>query len=200
MTENVVIVNCKVPSEAYQALTMLRQKPKRKEGFKISHGALVKKDAGELSLVDGFVAEDQESGGWTGGLVGLMAGPVGALAGYAAGKLIGNASDERKLEDVAALLEKAGEGLADGDTAVLLLAREKDETALEEALKELQITITRVEAGQIACEIEESEKLRKATERMQALYGENKQITDGNYDQSLAVRLPICRRWTPISF
>ena len=28
----------------------------------------------------------------------------------------------------------------------------------------------------------------KARERMQALYGENKQITDGNYDQSLAVK------------
>ena len=192
MTENVIIVNCKVPSEAYQALTMLRQKPECKGGFKISHGALVKKDSGELSLVDGFVADDAEGRGWTGGLigglVGLIAGPVGALAGYAAGKLIGNAADERNLENVAALLEKAGEGLTDGDTAVLLLAQEKDEAALEEALKELQITITRVEAGQIAYEIEASEKLRKATERMQALYGENKKITDGNYDQSLAAK------------
>ena len=156
------------------------------------HGALVKKDAGELSLADGFVAEEAEGRGWTGGLigglVGLMAGPVGALAGYAAGKLIGNAADKRNLEDAAALLEKAGEGLTDGDTAVLLLAQEKDEAALEEALKELQITITRVEAEQIAYEIEAGEKLRKATERMLALYGENKKITDGNYDQSLAVK------------
>ncbi len=191
MVENVVIVNCQVSSEAYQLLSMLRQKPSAK-GCKVTHAALVKKKAGELSLVDSFVTEDEESGGWTGGLigglVGLMAGPVGALAGYAAGKLIGNAADERKLEDVATLLEKAGESLNDGDTAVLLLAQEKDEATLDAALKEFQISMTRVEADQIAYEIEESEKLRKATERMQALYGENKQITDGIYDQSLAVK------------
>ena len=60
--------------------------------------------------------------------------------------------------------------------------------ALDAALKVFQISMTRVEADQIAYEIEESEKLRKATERMQALYGENKQITDGIYDQSLAVK------------
>ena len=126
MVENVVIVNCQVSSEAYQLLSMLRQKPSAK-GCKVTHAALVKKKAGELSLVDSFVTEDEESGCWTGGLigglVGLMAGPVGALAGYAAGKLIGNAADERKLEDVATLLEKAGESLNDGDTAVLLLAQ-----------------------------------------------------------------------------
>lgn len=29
MTENVVIINCKVPSESYQALTMLRQRSGR---------------------------------------------------------------------------------------------------------------------------------------------------------------------------
>ena len=30
--------------------------------------------------------------------------------------------------------------------------------------------------------------LDKARERMRALYGENKRITDGNYDKSLAVK------------
>ncbi len=33
-----------------------------------------------------------------------------------------------------------------------------------------------------------AEHIQKATARMQALYGENKTITDGNYDRSLAVR------------
>ena len=82
MKENVIIVKCEVPSEAYQILTTLRNKPED-EGYKITHGALVKKDAGELSLEDGFVAEDEKGRGWTGGLigglVGLLAGPVGML-------------------------------------------------------------------------------------------------------------------------
>ena len=33
-----------------------------------------------------------------------------------------------------------------------------------------------------------SVSLSEATARMQALYGENKKITDGNYDKSLAVK------------
>ena len=44
MKEHVVIVTCKVPSEAYQILSAVRQKPKRK-WIKVSYGALVKKDA-----------------------------------------------------------------------------------------------------------------------------------------------------------
>ena len=66
--------------------------------YRISHGALVKKEAGELSLEDGFVAEDEKGRGWTGGLIGglagLLGGPVGVLVGMGAGALIGNAADE----------------------------------------------------------------------------------------------------------
>ena len=34
----------------------------------------------------------------------------------------------------------------------------------------------------------EENEVKKAAERIQALYGENKKITDGNYDKSLAVK------------
>ena len=191
MKENVIIVKCEVQSEAYQILTTLRNKPEGK-GFKISHGALVKKNAGELSLEDGFVAEDEKGRGWTGGLigglVGLLAGPVGALVGLGAGALIGNAADEKNVEEVALLLKKAAEDIEDGDIAVLLLAQEQDEMALEESLRDFRISTVRVEAQQIADQIKAAEELRKATERMEALYGENKRITDGDYDKSLAVK------------
>ena len=53
MKENVVIVNCKVPSEAYQILSMLRQKADG-EGFAVSHAAIVNKAAGKLSVKDGL--------------------------------------------------------------------------------------------------------------------------------------------------
>ena len=47
MKESVVIVNCKVPNEACHVLAMLRHKPSS-EGIYVSHGALVKKEAGIL--------------------------------------------------------------------------------------------------------------------------------------------------------
>ena len=191
MKENIVIVNFDVPSEAYQILSKLKQEQDDK-GIRISHAALVKKDGGELSLEDGFVADEAEDRGWTGGLIGglagLLAGPVGALIGMGAGVLVGNAADKEDLQETAALLEKAGERLADGDTALLLMAQEKDETALEKKLQGFQVSVIRLEAGQIADEIKKDEELRKATERIQALYGENKPITDGNYNKALAVK------------
>ena len=190
MKENVIIVNCKVPSEAYQALTMLRKKPKDK-GYKISYGGLVKKEAGKLTLEDSFSAYGTEAGGgWTGGLigglVGLLAGPAGMLAGGILGALFGSSVDKKGQEATAALLEKINEHV--GDAAVVLLAKEEEEDALAETLRELQISITRMDAEKVASEIEASENLRKATERMHALYGENKKITDGAYDESLAVK------------
>lgn len=48
-----------MPSEAYQILSGVRQKPKRK-WIKVSYGALVKRDAGKLSLEDGFAADGEE--------------------------------------------------------------------------------------------------------------------------------------------
>ena len=168
MKENVIIVNCKVPSEAYQVLSMLRQDLDN-NSFSISQAAVVKKDAGHLSLEDGFVAGNPaEDRGWTGGLigslVGLLAGPLGVLLGGSVGALIGDSMDVKELESKSALLEKASECLADGETALLLMAQEKDETALAAKLKDFQISITRMDAKEIAAEIEHAEKQEQLKE------------------------------------
>lgn len=161
MKENIIIVNCKVPSEAYQILSMLRQDFDN-ESYTISQAAIVKKDAGHLSLEDGFIAGNPLDGhGWTGGLigslVGILAGPLGVLLGGSVGALIGDTMDEKELEDHSELLVKASECLVDGETALLLTAAEADETALAAKLKDFQISITRMGAEEIAAEIEHAE-------------------------------------------
>ena len=180
MKENVIIINCKVPSEAYQILSMLRQDLDN-EDYEISQAAIVKKDAGHLSLEDGFVASDPFEGrGWTGGLigslVGILGGPLGVLFGGGVGSLIGDAMDEKEMETKADLLEKASECLIDGETALLLMSKEEDETALSAKLKDFQISITRIDAAQIASEIEYTEKQKQlkaeAEESAGALPGE----------------------------
>ena len=161
MKENVIIVNCKVSSEAYQILSMLRQNHDN-ESFTISQAAVVKKDAGHLSLEDAFIGGATEARGWTGGLigslVGLLAGPFGVLLGGGIGSLIGVSIDLKEMEEKSELLSKASECLIDGETALLLMAEEGDENALGAMLKEFQITITRMDAAEIASEIESAEK------------------------------------------
>lgn len=168
MKENVIIVNCKVPSEAYQILSMLRQDHDN-ESFTISQAAVVKKDAGHLSLEDGFISGDAtEDRGWTGGLigslVGLLAGPLGVLLGGGIGSMIGDSMDLKELGEKSDLLAKASECLVDGETALLLMAEEEDETALGAMLKQFQITVTRMDAAEIATEIESAEKQEKLKE------------------------------------
>ena len=162
MKENIIIVNCKVPSEAYQILSMLRQDLDN-GSFAISQAAVVKKDAGHISLEDGFIAGNPlESHGWTGGLigslVGILGGPLGVLLGGGVGALIGDSMDLKEMDDNSELLVKASECLADGETALLLTAQEEDETALQAKLKDFQISITRMDAAEVAAEIEHAEK------------------------------------------
>ncbi|MBQ9009905.1 MAG: DUF1269 domain-containing protein [Clostridia bacterium] len=162
MKENVVIVNCKIPSEAYQILSKLRQNFEN-NSFAIAQAAIVKKDAGHISLEDGFITSNAtDDRGWTGGLigslVGVLAGPLGVLLGGGIGALIGDSMDEDKLTEKSKLLEMASECLVDGETALLLLMQEEDETALGAMLKDFQVSVTRLDATEVAAEIEAAEK------------------------------------------
>ena len=182
MKENVIIVNCKVASEAYQILSILRQNHDN-ISFTISHAAVVKKDAGHISLEDAFVSDGAtEARGWTGGLigslVGMLAGPLGILLGGGIGSLIGDSMDLKELEEKSDLLAKAGECLVDGETALLLLMKEEDETALGAMLKEFQITITRMDAAEIAAEIEGTAKQEQFKAAMKALAEEKNKAPD----------------------
>lgn len=165
MKENVIIVNCKSSEDAEKMLKMLQKKPDAKS-VKVSHAAIVKKDAGELSLEDGFVADSAEeglvwTGGLIGGLIGLLGGPVGALIAGGVGAMIGNSISEEELKGATALLEKASECLVDGETALLVLAEAKDETALAERLADFDVTLTCLDAKEIAEELEAAKKLGK---------------------------------------
>ena len=179
MKENVIIVNCKVPSEAYQILSMLRQDLDN-DSYTISQAAVVKKDTGHISLEDGFISGNAIEGrGWTGGLigslVGILGGPLGVLLGSGVGALIGDSMDEKALAGKSALLSKAGECLADGETALLLLMDEEDETALAAKLKDFQIAITRMDAAEVSSEIAHAEEQERLKEEEAAALPEAKE-------------------------
>ena len=170
MKENVIIVNCNVPSEAFQILSKLRQDFDN-DSFEILHAAVVKKEAGQLSVEDGFISGNSVEGhGLTGGLigalVGVLGGPLGVLLGAGVGELIGDSMDANKVENNTELLEKASECLTDGETALMLLVKEDDETALPSMLKDFQISITRMGAKEIEAEIEQAEKQKAKEEEI----------------------------------
>ena len=171
MSENILIVNYKVESEAYQALSELKRETSN-SNYTISQAVIVKRESGKLEIQDGFNAdasmgEDTWTGSLLGSLVGVLGGPLGVLLG------IGGAVDASDAAKNASLIEKAGDCITDGETAIILLAQEEYETALTAKLNRFDVTITRMNAAEVAAEVEharevERQMARDAREKMRA--------------------------------
>ena len=175
MKENVILVNYNVESEAYQALSELKRDTLN-ANYTISQAAVVKKDNGTLNIMDGFVngavtGDDTWKGSLIGSLVGILGGPLGVLLGGSMGMLIGGAVDANDMADNTSLLEKAGDSISNGETAIILLAQEEYETALTAKLNSFEVTITRFDAAEVTAEVEhacevEKQMAREAREKM----------------------------------
>jgi uncharacterized membrane protein len=165
MNENLVLVNYKVESEAYQALSELKRDTAN-ANYTISQAAIVKRENGQLNTMDGFINgkdanDDTVTGSLIGGLVGILGGPIGILLGGSVGMLIGGAVDASGIVKDASLLEKAGDSIAEGETAIILLAQEEYETALTAKLNDFDVTITRFDAAEVAAEVEHAREVER---------------------------------------
>ncbi len=163
--ENVVLANYKVESEAYQALSELKRDTAN-ANYKISQAMIVKRENGKLNVMDGFVngvaaGDDTWMGGLLGGLIGILGGPIGVLLGGGVGMLVGGAVDTGEMADDISLLEKAGDSIADGETAIILLAQEAYETALTAKLNNFDVSITRLDAAEVAAEVEHAKEVER---------------------------------------
>ncbi len=169
MKENLILANYKVESEAYQALSELKREASN-ANYTISQAAVVKKENGTLNIMDGFangaaMGDDTWKGSLIGSLVGILGGPLGVLLGGSMGMLIGGAVDANDMADSASLLEKAGDSISDGETAIILLAQEEYETALTAKLNTFKVSITRFDAAEVAAEVEHAREVEKQMAR-----------------------------------
>lgn len=163
--ENVVLANYKVESEAYQALSELKRDTAN-ANYTISQAMIVKRENGKLNVMDGFVngittGDDTWMGGMLGGLIGILGGPIGVLLGGSVGMLVGGAVDAGEMVGDTSLLEKAGDSIADGETAIILLAQEEYETALTAKLNDFDVSITRLDAAEVAAEVEHAKEVER---------------------------------------
>ena len=165
MKENLILANYKVESEAYQALSELKRETTN-ANYTISQAVIVKKENDKLTIMDGFVngamnGDDTWKGSLIGSLVGVLGGPLGVLLGGSMGMLIGEAVDANDMADSASLLEKAGDSILNGETAIILLAQEEYETALTAKLNNFEVSITRFDAAEVAAEVEHAREIEK---------------------------------------
>ena len=162
-TQNIVVGIFEVESEAYQALTQLKQYPGDEKSY-VSTAALVKKENGTLRTLDGFdtgsnTADDMAIGGLVGALFGVLGGPIGVLLGGSYGMLIGSAFDADDALSNASMLEQISGKLEDDEVAIIALAYEEDEAILDQKLNGFKTVIARFDAAAVAAEVEEAQMM-----------------------------------------
>ena len=166
---NLLVANFDTESKTFQAFSDLKQEAGTDNYF-VSQGAIVKKEAGKVLIKDEFEADlssvdDTLKGGLIGSLIGMLGGPLGVLFGGTVGALIGDSKDtEECLKDLV-VLGRVGELLVDGETALILLAEEKDDAALTEKLNTYGATVTVLPAAEVEKEIERAAKAEEKRER-----------------------------------
>ena len=173
MAQNVVVGIFEVESEAYQALTELRQNPGDEMSY-LSAAALVKKENGALNMLDGFdtgatTGDDVAIGGLVGALFGVLGGPIGVLLGGSYGMLIGSAVDAGDALMNASLLEQIASKMEDNEIALIGLAFEENEAVLDQKLGKFKTIVVRFDAATVAAEVEEAQSMANEMARQARL-------------------------------
>ena len=169
MLENVIAVVFDVESEAYQAITELKNAAVTPD-YVVSQAALVKREFGAVSVRDSFdigveTRDDTYAGGLIGMLTGVLGGPIGMLLGGSVGSLIGSAIDAGDAAKNISVTECVAQNIGEGQTALLLMAQENVERSIEFKLSKFAVTVTRYDAAEVQAELEEAAKLQKELEK-----------------------------------
>lgn len=169
MAENIYVVNFKVESEAYQALTDLKQTPIN-DCFAAPQAAIIVKQNGQPVVKDGYdtgadTSDDSLVGGLLGSVVGVVGGPIGVLLGGSYGFLVGSTVDAIDGLDNASLTEKVCEKIADDTTSLIALVDEAVAGSFEAFFKNYDTAIDCFDAAEIAAEIEAAEAIQAQMEK-----------------------------------
>lgn len=161
MAQNIIVSLFEVESEAYQAMTELKQDPGNEQSF-LAEAVLVKKEDGAIRMLDGFssganTGDGALMGGLMGGLFGILGGPIGVLLGSSYGALAGAAFGAGETAGEASLIEQITSKLDDNDVAIVGLANEEDESILDNKFNKFKTIIVRFDAAVVAAEVEEAQ-------------------------------------------
>ena len=148
--------------EAYRAMVDLRQAPRTAQ-YVLSQVSMVKRSGGKIVTVDSFdtgykTENDTVAGGLVGGVVGLLCGPAGVLAGGAMGAVAGGVVDSADEQMGNSMIERMAGQLRDGDVAIIALAHEEDRSALDAAFAQYGVFVTRADSMEAAREVRKAER------------------------------------------
>lgn len=166
--ENVVIVRFSEPSKAYQALSVLKE-CNASGRIGLESAAIVERTPdGQLRTPEG--TDNMElvgtaSGSLIGMLIGVLGGPVGVLAGWGAGALMGGAFDVDRAVTSDEALTVLGQAIPPGSTAVIASVEEPAVEVIDGEMKKLEGEVTRRPVVEVMDELEAAEEAADAAAR-----------------------------------
>ena len=166
--QNVVVVRFTEPSEAYQALSVLKQCDADGRIGLESAAVVERTTDGELRVpedTDNVGPVGTASGSLVGMLIGVLGGPVGVLIGWGAGALMGGAFDLDRAETSDEALGVLGRAIPPGSTAVIASVTEPAVEVIDGEMKKLGGEVTRRPAADVMDELESAEDAAAAASR-----------------------------------
>jgi uncharacterized membrane protein len=156
MDDNVIVVQFKEASKAYQALSELNHLGDEGRIDVRSAVLLERKADGSVGVPEG--ADNSAgmyvlSGSLIGMIVGALAGPVGMLLGASFGALGGSAGEAVRAGDDDVALEGIGARIAPGSPALVAEVTEPAEEVVDKAMSALGGTVTRRAASDVYGEV-----------------------------------------------
>jgi uncharacterized membrane protein len=165
--KNVVIVRFDEPSQAYEALSVLKQCDA--EGrIGLDSAAVVERSAsGELRYPesdDNVGPIGVASGSLIGMLVGVLGGPVAVLIGWGAGALMGGAVDLGRAVDSDEALAVLGGAIPPESTALIASVEEPAVEVIDAEMYALGGEVTRESVDEVMVELDAAEAAADAAE------------------------------------
>lgn len=165
MFESVITTVFEVESEAYQALSEVKQHALG-EGLTVSQAMLVKKENGAIVPKDGFdtgieTQNDSRTGGLIGALVGIIGGPLGLLIGWSGGSIIGGVKDALDASKNVSVIDYVAQNIEEGRSAVIALVQESREGAYDQLFSRFRAGIYRLKAAEVAAEVKKARELQR---------------------------------------
>ncbi len=166
--QSVVVVSFHDDSNAYEALTSIKQLDSQRQidlgaAAVIARGedgrVVVKDEVGEVGVVG------TATGGLLGLLIGIIGGPLGILIGGATGLLVGSLFDVEDADDTESVLSDISQSVRVGHTSLVAELSEQSPEVLDAAMGQLGGSVLRRRVNEVEAEIAAAEDAQRAAKK-----------------------------------
>ena len=169
INKSIAVVRFPEASQAYQALSELRQLDAGLTGMELRSAALLeRRPDGTLRMPEGgdaSIGAGTTTGGLVGMLIGVLGGPLGVLLGFGTGALVGGVVDIDRVTKVDGTLALLSREIAPGSTVLILEVAETTPVPLDQLAARFDATVERQPASAVIAEVEAAAEATEAAQK-----------------------------------